>query len=148
VVGPAAALTAVVLLWHRRAREAAVLAAGALLTWGAVNVAKPAIDRPRPSGGLVATAGDSFPSGHAAYAVTWVVIAVVVTRTMPGLARATFLVGGAIALAVAIGLTRVYLRVHHLSDVVGGFGLAAALYALCGMAALVVAHLRHNAVRA
>jgi undecaprenyl-diphosphatase len=147
VVGPAVALTAAVLLWRRRAREAAVLAAGALLTWGAVNVAKPMVDRPRPSGGLVATAGDSFPSGHAAYAVTWVAIAVVLTRTMSG-SRRTLVIGGAIVLAVAVGLTRVYLRAHYLSDVAAGFGLGATLYALCAMAALVVAHLRHNAVRA
>jgi undecaprenyl-diphosphatase len=54
----------------------------------------------------------------------------------------------AVVLAVAIALTRVYLRAHYLSDVVGGAGMAAAIFALCGMAALIVGHLRNNGVRA
>jgi membrane-associated phospholipid phosphatase len=47
-------------------------------------------------------------------------------------------------LAAVIALTRVYLRAHYLSDVNGGLGLAAAIFALCGVAALVVGHLRQN----
>ena len=40
--------------------------------------------------------------------------------------------------------SRVYLRVHYLSDVVGGWGLAAALFSVCGIVALVVAFVRNN----
>jgi undecaprenyl-diphosphatase len=148
VVGPVVAVATAVMLWRRRAGAAAALALGALITWAAVNLAKPAVDRPRPAGGLVHTAGESFPSGHAAYAVTWIAVAVVLTRMLPGPARTTLTVGGAMVLAVAVGLTRVYLRVHYLSDVVAGAGLAAAVFALCGMAALIVSHLRHNGARA
>ena len=50
-------------------------------------------------------------------------------------------------IAVAVGLTRVYLRAHYLSDVVGGIGLGATTFSICGMAALVVAFLRHNGSR-
>ena len=46
--------------------------------------------------------------------------------------------------ASAIGLTRIYLRAHYLSDVVAGWGLGATIFALCGIVALVVAFLRHN----
>jgi undecaprenyl-diphosphatase len=45
---------------------------------------------------------------------------------------------------VAVGLTRVQLRAHYLSDVVGGWGLALALFALCAIVALVVGHVRDN----
>ena len=41
----------------------------------------------------------------------------------------------AVVLAVVIGLTRVYLRAHYLSDVEGGWGLAAAIFALLGLVA-------------
>jgi membrane-associated phospholipid phosphatase len=47
-------------------------------------------------------------------------------------------------LAAVIGLTRVYLRAHYLSDVEGGWGLGAAIFALLGVVAVVVGWLRHN----
>jgi undecaprenyl-diphosphatase len=147
VVLVATTLTVVVLLTRRRVIEAVTLSASLLLTWAAVHIAKEAIDRPRPAGSLVETAGQSYPSAHAAYAIAWVAIAVVLTRTLPGLARTTVAITAAVVLAVAIGLTRVYLRAHYLSDVVGGAGLAAAIFALGGMAGLIVAHLRHNGRR-
>ena len=55
------------------------------------------------------------------------------------------LVAGGLVLAALVGATRVYLRAHYVSDVLGGFGLAAAVFALCGTVAVVVAFLRHNA---
>jgi undecaprenyl-diphosphatase len=143
----ATALALVVLLMRRRVIESATLVSGLLITWIAVHVAKDAIDRPRPADPVVETAGQSYPSGHAAYAFAWVAIAVVLTRTLPGLARTTAAVIAAVILAVAIGLTRVYLRAHYLSDVVGGAGLGAAIFAVCGMAGLVVAFVRHNGTR-
>ena len=50
----------------------------------------------------------------------------------------------AVILAAAIGLTRIYLRVHYLSDVEAGWGLGAGVFALFGVVALVVGRLRHN----
>jgi undecaprenyl-diphosphatase len=147
VVGGATVLAVVALLMRRRVIEATSLTSGLLLTWAAVHIAKAATDRHRPTGGLVETAGQSYPSGHAAYAITWIAIAVVLSRTVPGLARTTVAVIAAIAIALVVGATRIYLRAHYLSDVVGGFGLAAAIFALCGMAGLIVAHLRHNGTR-
>ena len=43
-----------------------------------------------------------------------------------------------------VGITRIYLRAHFFSDVIGGFGLALGLFALSAIAALVVVHLRQN----
>ncbi|HEY6758606.1 MAG TPA: VTT domain-containing protein [Baekduia sp.] len=145
----ATAVTVVVLLMRPRRRviESVALVAGLALTWVAVHVAKAAVDRPRPSDPLVDSVGSSYPSGHAAYAFAWVAIAVVLTRTLPGLARTTAAIVAALVLAAAIGLTRVYLRAHYFSDVAGGWGMGATVFALAGMAGLVVAFLRHNKAR-
>jgi membrane protein DedA with SNARE-associated domain/membrane-associated phospholipid phosphatase len=143
----ATALTLVVLLMRRQVIESVALAAGLLLTFVLVHVFKDAVDRPRPSDALVSTDGMSYPSGHAAYAMTWIAIAVVLTRTLPGLAKTTAAIIAALVIAVVVGLTRIYLRAHYLSDVVGGIGLGATTFSLCGMAALVVTFLRHNGSR-
>jgi undecaprenyl-diphosphatase len=143
-VGAAMLLAVIALLVRRRMIEAMALTSGLVLTWAAVHIAKAVVDRPRPSGSLVDTAGQAYPSGHAAYAVAWIAIAVVLSRTAPGLARTTIAVIAATVVAVVVAGTRVYLRAHYLSDVVGGIGIAAAIFGLCGMVGLVVAHLRHN----
>jgi membrane-associated phospholipid phosphatase len=50
----------------------------------------------------------------------------------------------AIAAVVVVGLSRVYLRVHHLTDVLGGAALGVAIWALAGAFALVAGYVRHN----
>ena len=47
-------------------------------------------------------------------------------------------------LAIIIGLTRVYLRAHYWSDVVGGWALGAAVFGLLATIALIVAYVRNN----
>jgi membrane protein DedA with SNARE-associated domain len=124
--------------------ELAALAIGFVLLYMSLQLAKNGIDRPRPSAPLVGSDGSSFPSGHAAYSTAWVAVAVVVARVIPGIASRAALVGGALALAAAIGLSRIYLRVHYWSDVAAGWGLGAGVFGLCAAVALVVAYLRHN----
>jgi undecaprenyl-diphosphatase len=106
---------------------------------------KQAFDRPRPPGSLVATAGQAYPSGHAAYAMAYVAIAVAVARAFRGFVRRGVLVGAAVVLAALIGASRVYLRAHYVSDVLGGYGIAAVVFGICGIVAVVVAFVRHNA---
>ena len=55
------------------------------------------------------------------------------------------LVTGAVVLAVAIGLSRIYLRAHLWSDVAGGWGLGVGIFGLLAVVAMVVDHMRHNA---
>ncbi len=143
VVGPLAGLTAVWLVARRRLLEASVLVSGTLLTVVAVHVAKNLSNRPRPLGELVDTAGSSWPSAHAAYAVALVAIAVAVARSM-GAARTVALVTAAIVAAALVGASRVYLRAHFLSDVLSGYGLAATIFSLCAICALVIDFVRHN----
>ena len=138
--------TSILLLARRRYSEALVLVFGLALTYIAVHVTKDAIGRPRPTESLVDTAGQAYPSGHAAYAVAWVAVAVILTRRLR-LVTSGVLVFVALGIAVAVGVTRVYLRAHWWSDVAGGWGLGAALFALLGAIALVVEYIRHNGAR-
>jgi membrane protein DedA with SNARE-associated domain/membrane-associated phospholipid phosphatase len=132
------------LAFRHRIREASALGIGLALTYAAVHITKDAVDRPRPAHALIDVDGAAYPSGHAAYAVTWVAVAVAITNALPNLASRFAFVTVATAIAAAVGASRIYLRAHYLSDVVGGWGLAAALFALCGTAALVIGYVRNN----
>ena len=133
-----------VLIARRRFVALAGLIVASLLIVFAVDIAKDAVDRARPSNPLQSTHGSSFPSGHAAYSTIWVGVALVIARTMPALVRDAALVGVAVLVAVAVGLARVYLRVHYWSDVAAGWALGAAILGGVGAVVLVVAHVRHN----
>ena len=136
------ALTTVVLLARKHIVEGFVLGAGMLLTIGAVQLGKLVIERPRPAGALIEVSGSSYPSGHTAYAVAWVVFAVIAVRLVPALKGKWWIVGAAFAVPVIVGLTRLYLDVHWFSDVLGGAGAAVMCFALMAIAALFVAVVR------
>jgi len=143
----AAAIAAATALWaagRRRHLDAVALVTAFLLTWLAVAAAEQAYDRPRPPGAHVLAEGPSFPSAHSAYAIAWIACAIVLVRGGAGLATRFAAVTAAVALAAAIALTRVYLRAEYLSDVDGGLALATTIFALTGLVAVVVGHLRKN----
>jgi undecaprenyl-diphosphatase len=144
-VFPLAAVCAAALAGRRRWTELGVLVAGLAITFIGVDVLKDAIARPRPEGGLVSYEGYSFPSGHAAYATFYLWLAVtLVVRLRPGMARAAAAVVAGVCLTAAVGLSRVYLGVHYLSDVNGGWALGVAAFSLCAGVALVATQLRQN----
>jgi membrane-associated phospholipid phosphatase len=118
-----------------------------MLSFVLVHVAKAAYDRDRPPGGLVDVANSAYPSGHTAYAVTLVACATILVRAGSGWAVRFAAVTVAIGAVVVVGVTRVYLRVHHLTDVLGGVALGVAIWALVGTLALVAGHVRHNGRR-
>jgi undecaprenyl-diphosphatase len=72
-------------------------------------------------------------------------MAVIAARVLPGLASRAALVIAAIAVAAAIGVTRVYLRAHYWSDVVGGWALGAGVFGSVAALALLVSYMRQNA---
>jgi membrane protein DedA with SNARE-associated domain len=135
------------LLVRRRAPEAIALSAGLAVTQITTQIIKGAVDRLRPGDGLVDAHGFSYPSGHASIAVTYLAVAVVLSRTAPAAWRVALVVAGAV-LAAAIGLSRAYLRVHYLSDVGGGWAVGLAAFSLCAAVTLIVDYLRHNWGRA
>ena len=138
--------TSVLLAVRQRWAELVVLVTGSVLTYAAVHIAKAAIDRPRPPDPLVETSLSSFPSGHAAYATVWIVVALIVARRI-GLTVNAALVTVAIVLAAAIGLSRIYLRAHYWSDVAAGWGIGCGIFATLAAIALIVDYVRHNGGR-
>ena len=115
-----------VVAWNRSVLPVAAGAVAAGLAWALANLAKAIADRPRPYQ-VVADAvlrqqpahGTSFPSSHTAVTVA-VVIALV-----PFLPRVLAWV--AIAYAVLVGWSRVYLGVHYPLDVLAGAGIGLAV---------------------
>jgi undecaprenyl-diphosphatase len=153
VVLPLAAVAAVVLAIRRRFAEAVALVIAMAMVVVGVDLLKDAIDRPRPPDRLIDPESSSYPSGHAAYSVFYVWAAVMIAF---GLAEKTLgrkltvrglVIALGFALAVAVGLTRVYLRAHYFSDVSGGWALGVCAFALCGMVLILTSHLRQNARR-
>jgi undecaprenyl-diphosphatase len=144
VILPLLAIAVALLIWRRRPIELGVLVVGFGLTYVGVHLAKAGIDRPRPAQPLDYTTGSAFPSGHAAYSTAHVAMAIVVARLLPGLASRAALVVAAIAVAAVVGVTRVYLRAHYWSDVVGGWALGAGVFGAVAALALLVSYIRQN----
>jgi undecaprenyl-diphosphatase len=146
VVLPVALVACVALAVYRRWVELVVLIASLTITVIGVTELKDAVDRPRPANALDEADGSSFPSGHAAYSVIYAVLATtVVVRLRTGITRGTAVVVTGIAITALVGLTRVYLGVHYLSDVVSGWGLGVSAFAACAAIAVAASHLRQNA---
>jgi membrane protein DedA with SNARE-associated domain/membrane-associated phospholipid phosphatase len=137
------AITCVLLALRRRSAEIVVLVLGFALIYIAVQLTKAGIDRPRPAAPLTDADSSAYPSGHAAYSTAWIASAVVFTRRLGLVGHAT-LVTGAILLAAAIGLSRIYLRVHYWSDVAGGWGLGIGIFGTLAAIAMLVQYMRHN----
>jgi membrane protein DedA with SNARE-associated domain/membrane-associated phospholipid phosphatase len=136
---------AAMLAARRRWAEVAVLLVAMTMTSVGFHEIKDAVDRPRPDDGLVDTSGSSFPSGHAAHSVLYLWLAVtIVLRLRPGMARKTAVVLTGLGLTILVGLSRVYLNVHYLSDVNAGWALGAACFSFCAAVGLVVSGVRQN----
>jgi membrane-associated phospholipid phosphatase len=91
--------------------------------WTLAQATKPLLPRERPYQAdgaerlVVEPAGTSWPSGHSA-------VAVAMASTLSE-GRGPVAGGLLGALAVAVGASRVYVGVHHASDVVAGMGIGA-----------------------
>ncbi|MGA9871403.1 MAG: phosphatase PAP2 family protein [Rhodococcus sp. (in: high G+C Gram-positive bacteria)] len=111
-------------------RVEAVMVAGAMLTgWAAMGLAKLLFGRVRPPvpERLVVIESHSFPSGHAmmsALAAT-VAIAVMLRSATPWLRRGSLL-AVPVAASLAIGVSRIYLGAHWVTDVLAGWLFGAA----------------------
>ena len=81
--------------------------------------------------------------GHAAYATAWLAVALAASWRL-GVASRVTLALAAIGLAVAIGVSRIYLRAHYFSDVAGGWGLGLGIFGVLAAVALIVVHIRNN----
>jgi undecaprenyl-diphosphatase len=145
VVFPLVGVAAAGLALLRRWAELAVLLLGVAIIVGLSDSIKEWTDRPRPEGGLTEAQGSSFPSRHASYATVYVWLAATLAfRVVPGITRRSLLIAAGLLVAGMVGLTRVYLRVHWLSDVTAGWALGVSAFAAVAAVALVATHIRQN----
>jgi undecaprenyl-diphosphatase len=81
----------------------------------------------------------SFPSGHATLsAVVFLTLSVLLARVSTDGRLKIYFVALAIFLTVAVGVSRIYLRLHYPSDVLAGWCVGAAWALLCWAAALLI----------
>jgi membrane-associated phospholipid phosphatase len=128
---PALALWPLGLLARGRRREGWTALAALALSVGLSVALQVALGRPRPEEVrliLRLPAPPSFPSGHAAAAFAWAVLAGLQQRRRPWLR---------LGVAAAVALSRVYLGRHYPGDALGGAilgaGVAAVIYGLAGL---------------
>jgi undecaprenyl-diphosphatase len=120
-----------VLVWLglRRAWGTLLWVAVAVLLVGLVTSGlKEAFGRLRPqfAGGGARYASLSYPSGHSSGIATLVTVALVLSwPLLRSAARRWWVLAGAV-LVVVVGLSRMWLGVHYLTDVVGGWSLGIA----------------------
>jgi len=132
--------TVVSFFWLSSMKRAAIYVGIASL--GAILLAtalKQAFDRPRPDlvphGSVVYTS--SFPSGHSTMAAAvYLTLGMVASRFVPRRRLKVLLIGVAMLVTAAVGVSRVYLGVHWPSDVLGGWAVGASWALVCWCAAI------------
>ena len=135
VIVPIFVVVMVALLWKRRFGAASFLA----LTSGGALVLdvtmKLFFQRPRPRLAWARVLPDySFPSGHTMNAVVFYIALALILWSVFGRRVGLIAVAVAIVLALAVGVTRIYLGYHYLTDVVGALLAGTAWLLIVGAA--------------
>jgi undecaprenyl-diphosphatase len=99
-----------------------------------VLVLKEWFDRPRPDAGsaIPLPSSASFPSGHATSGAACIgAVAVLASERVRSDRARTWILVSTVALALGIGLSRIVLNVHYVTDVLAGWCLGLAWLAAC-----------------
>lgn len=131
----ALSLTAVVLLVRERNwLDLGFLGFAVVGSQLVVALLKAWFDRPRPDVGsaIPLPSSPAFPSGHATAGVASVgAFAVLLAERLPSYRARVGLWIGVVALGLAVGLSRVVLNVHYVTDVLAGWCLGLAWLSAC-----------------
>ncbi|HJV09014.1 MAG TPA: phosphatase PAP2 family protein, partial [Acidimicrobiales bacterium] len=137
------------LVWWktRRARDLMVPALAAAGSWVLVELIKVAVHRPPPpvADMLAGTPGFAFPSGQATRsAACLLTVAFVASGALKSWRSKVVAVTAAVSVSVLIGLARLTLAVHWLTDVLGGWALGILWFAVVVVLSEVAAGLQHR----
>ena len=114
-----------------RLRDGVVLAAVAALAAATGTWLKRVTRRERPDGGKGSTFGSSFPSSHTLMGTAvWLMLGAIGSASTQGWLQ-SWVWAVAIAVPLLVGVSRVFLHAHYLSDVVAGWAVGAA-FAVAG----------------
>ena len=145
------AAVAAALLASRRVFAEAILVALAFVGGQVVNIAmKAAFERPRPEfrDPHLNLHTFSFPSGHAMVSTcVYGALTIVVLRRVRRPATRAAIIAAVALLVGLIGVSRIYLGAHYVSDVLAGVSLGLAWLTLCVLAITVRERRQHAGTR-
>jgi membrane-associated phospholipid phosphatase len=134
-------------LWLRRHTwRPLIMMAGAFLgAAGLYDIVKPAVGRARPSAALQVGGPDegwAFTSGHATQSIAFYGMLAVVIIVWWAPNRRLLIAFGAALIVLVVGASRLYLGVHWLTDVLGGYALGLAWLSLVMVTSLALENRR------
>ncbi len=137
VLGLVTVATVGYLLLVRRRGQAWLMAVAVLGGVGLSSVLKLSFDRPRPDiHGAVRVFTSSFPSGHATVStVTFLTLGAMLANFGTDRRSKIYVMGVACFLTIVVGLSRLYLGLHYVTDVASGWCVGGAWAILCWAAA-------------
>ncbi|MCU1344637.1 MAG: hypothetical protein JWL70_903 [Acidimicrobiia bacterium] len=139
VVAVLGVTVAAVLVWRKRLLDAVLVLAAPALAGVGESVIKMLVERPRPvTAPIAGESGFGFPSGHVAGSTALVLILLLLV----GWSSRRWLLWSALGavLIAAVSLGRVAVGAHYLTDVIGGWLLAAVVtFALVAASAWIAA---------
>lgn len=113
------------LVYKKQGSNALLLASAMGLDVVLLQFFKMFVDSSRPLNGLMVEQGSSFPSGHVTSTIVFVgVLSYIVLKNRKSLPLKVSLVALTSGLAALVGLDRLYLNVHWLTDVLAALFLA------------------------
>lgn len=132
VLGAACALLVAVLLYQKRFRWAFFFLISLVCTMLSVYFLKNIFAVARPTTELIVQSGYSFPSGHAAVASAFFfALLYAAEKTIHDTAVLVLWFLASIGFVIAVSISRTYLEVHVMSDVVAGVALGAFWVSIC-----------------
>lgn len=112
-------------LWHKKRFNGVLLLfigfyGGAFLN----SMLKKIIQRPRPADALIHVGGYSFPSGHAmSVVILYSLILILFMQEIKNTKLRYLFLSVNILIIFMVGLSRIMLKVHYISDILGAFSI-------------------------
>lgn len=121
-------LSILLLLIMKKKKLPLLISLNLIISFISNQITKQIFTRPRPIGiNLIEETGYSYPSGHAMISMAYFgFIAYLIYKYVKNKLIKTILISSIFLLIILIGFSRIYLGVHYLSDIIGGFLLSIA----------------------